>query len=151
MSLVNLSEIASNLKTQDNASIENPFYCVYEIETVVIDQDYSSRFKTEHVWISDEGCEFNKGDKEFEALEIFGSDDEVTIDGTKYYKVRQSLIPRFVTACLTKVGADRYIAANGHNLNKPYIYIHSLNRNAEMVGLRNHIINTYEGESEYAK
>lgn len=43
---------------------------------------------------------------------------------------------RFVTACFTRKGAEAYIAANGHNLREPFIYVASLFRNREMIGLR---------------
>ena len=148
MSLVDLRKIAQNIVSQDCRSTASPFYCVYDVEYVIIDSEYSSRFDTRSVWVSDEGVDFSKGDKEFDALEVFGADDEVTIDGTKYNKILQSIIPRFVTACLTEVGANNYLEANGHNLNQPYIYVHSLNRNAEMIGLRNHLCDTYGGDDE---
>ena len=45
-----------------------------------------------------------------------------------------------MTACLTRQGAEDYIACNGHNLTKPYIYVESLYRNAEMIALRYHLM-----------
>ena len=48
-----------------------------------------------------------------------------------------------MTACLTEMGANAYLKADGHNLNEPYIYVHSLNRNEEMIGLRNFITDTF--------
>jgi hypothetical protein len=57
-----------------------------------------------------------------------------------YERVWYRIVPRFVTACLTRKGAEDYIACNGHNLTNPYIYVESLYRNAEMIALRNHLM-----------
>lgn len=146
MSGINLKQLSENIKTQDSRSTSSPFYCIYELESVFIDSEYSSRFKTEYVWVSDEGCDFTKDDKEFESLNFLCDGDEITVDGTRYNKSCRSLIPRFVTACFTEAGANDYLDADGHNLNRPYIHVHSLNRNAEMIGLRNHL--SILGESD---
>lgn len=149
MSLVDLKKMAQNIVSQDARSTASPFYCVYDIEYVIIDSEYSSRFDTQYVWASDEGCSYSEDDKEFDALELLCCGGyEITVDSVKYEKIRQSIVPRFVTACLTEVGANDYLKANGHNLNKPYIYVHSLNRNDEMIGLRNHLVNTYGEKHE---
>ena len=143
MSAINLKQLSENIKGQDNRSTASPLYCIYDVEYVVIDSEYSSRFDTQYVWVSDEGCSYSEDDSEFDALEVLCGDNEITIDGIKYEKVRQSIVPRFVTACLTEVGANNYLQANGQNLSKPYIYVHSLNRNDEMIGLRNFITDTF--------
>ena len=47
---------------------------------------------------------------------------------------------RFITACLTKKGAERYIAEHAHRLHKPFVFVDSLYGNAEMLALRNHLM-----------
>lgn len=42
----------------------------------------------------------------------------------------------FVTVCFTYQGCKDYLAVNGHNLNQPFIYVHSLFRNSEMLSIR---------------
>lgn len=146
MSGINLKQLAENIKTQDSRSTSSPLFCVYDIGYVVHDDDYSSSFDTEEVWVDDEGNSFSKNDGEFKALETLCDGNEITVDGTRYNKICRSLIPRFVTACFTEAGANDYLDADGHNLNRPYIHVHSLNRNAEMIGLRNHL--SILGESD---
>ena len=143
MSLIDLKKVAQDIASQDNRSTANPLYCIYDIEYAVIDNEYSSRFDTQEVWVSDEGCILSESDQEFNALNALCDGDEITVNGTRYNKLTHSKIPRFVTACLTEVGANAYLKANGHNLNEPYIYVHSLNRNEEMIGLRDFITDTF--------
>ena len=145
MNSLNLKQLAENIRTQDNRITQNPIFCVYEKEYVVLNHEYSSRFDTRYVWVSDEGCTFTVDDKEFSALDNLTGRDEITVDGIKYEKICQSIIPCFITAFFSENGANEYLRVNGHNLNEPYIHIHSLNRNAEMIGLRNHLINDFEG------
>ena len=47
---------------------------------------------------------------------------------------------RFITACLTKKAAERYIAEHSHRLHKPFVYVDTLYGNAEMIDLRNHLM-----------
>lgn len=42
----------------------------------------------------------------------------------------------FVTACFTEEGAKDYLRQNQHRLTKPFIYVTSLYRNDEMIGIR---------------
>jgi hypothetical protein len=51
-------------------------------------------------------------------------------------------VDRFVTACLTKRAAKDFIDRNSHRLHKPFLYVESLNRNEEMIELRNHLMET---------
>ncbi len=41
------------------------------------------------------------------------------------------------TCCFTEQGCKDYLAANGHNLRLPFIYVKSGFRNAEYIGIRN--------------
>lgn len=47
---------------------------------------------------------------------------------------------RFITACLTKKAAERYIAEQAHRLHKPFVYVDTLYGNHEMLALRNHLM-----------
>ena len=42
----------------------------------------------------------------------------------------------FATACFTEQGCKDYLAANGHNLKSPRVYVYSGYRNAEWIALR---------------
>lgn len=148
MSNLNLTELANNLKTQDNLGTNQPLYCVYSKRPIPIDDDCYSGIDVQTIWIDADDCqEVEDGDMS-DALSVMSdgeSEVEVTVGCCTYKYERKliGLIPVFVTACLTRAGADAYLAANGHNLKHPYIYVHSLNRNEEMIGLREHVINTF--------
>lgn len=151
MSFTNLCELANNLKTQDNLATQHPFYCVYSKRSIYIEDGYGG-METKDVWVdADDYCEVEDSEIS-EALSVIseGYDSvEVTVDDCKrqYHRKTVGLIPQFETACLTRAGAEAYLKANGHNLNQPYIYVHSLYRNDEMIGLREHVINNFSGES----
>lgn len=57
---------------------------------------------------------------------------------------RKSVAPkdnwRFITACLTKQAAERYIAKHSHRLHKPFVYVDTMYGNDEMIALRNHLM-----------
>ena len=141
MSDFNSVELSNLLQVQDNASTNNPLYCVYETEGVATDSNYRSRFESEYIWASSVCTQYDERDAEFDALELLSQDDEITVDGIEYQRIFQTLIPHFVTACLTKIAAEDYIKANKYNLKNPYIYVKSLNQNNEMIGVREFFLN----------
>lgn len=148
MSKLNLAGLANNLKTQDNLSTNQPLYCVYSKRPIPIDDDCHNGIDVQKIWIDADDYQ-EVSDKELsEALSVIAEGNaevKVTVDECEYSYERKlvGMIPVFVTACFTRAGADAYLAANGHNLEQPYIHVHSLNRNDEMIGLREHIINTF--------
>lgn len=151
MSGINLADLANHLKTQDNLATQHPIYCVYSTRTIYIEDGGYGGIETKEVWVdTDDYCEVE--DSEFsEALSVISdgySLVEITVDDCRkqYERKTVGIIPNFVTACFTRAGADAYLAANGHNLEQPYIYVHSLSRNDEMIGLREHLISTFQTE-----
>ena len=152
MSLVDLTELANNLNTQDNLATQHPLYCVYSKRPIPVDDDCYSGIDVQTIWIDADDCQ-EVGDKELsEAISVIAEGNaevKVIVDECEYNYERKlvGMIPVFQTACLTRAGADAYLEANGHNLNQPYIHVHSLNRNDEMIGLREHVINNFSGES----
>lgn len=147
MSLVNLTELSSNLKTQDNHGTNRPLYCVYSKRPMPID-DYCSGYDVQEVWIDTDDWQ-QVDDKELSqaltAIAEGNAEVKTVVDDYEcsYERKLVAMIPVFVTACLTRAGADAYLAANGHNLEQPYVYVHSLDRNDEMIGLRNFITDTF--------
>lgn len=147
----NVTELANNLNTQDNLATQYPFYCVYSKRSIYIEDGYGG-METKDVWVDDDDyCEVEDSEIS-EALSVISegySSVEVTVDDCKrqYHRKTVGIIPQFETACLTRAGADAYLEANGHNLNQPYIYVHSLYRNDEMIGLREYVLNKLSGES----
>ena len=147
MSKLNFAELASNLKTQDNLATQHPLYCVYSKRSMPID-DYCSGYDVQEIWIDTDDWQ-QVDDKELsQALTVIAEGNaevKTVVDDYEcsYERKLVAMIPVFVTACLTRAGADTYLEANGHNLEQPYIHVHSLNRNDEMIGLREHVINTF--------
>lgn len=63
---------------------------------------------------------------------------DVRIDGKRAHL--NSANWRFVTACLTKKAAERFIVEYSHRLHKPFVYVDTLYGNDEMLALRNHLM-----------
>jgi len=118
------------VRTQDNRITAEPMFCVQQR---IRDYGFSVDYTDNHVWIErDEGRE---ADAEQAAILDAGRKvDGVYPEGF----VRTGYRDRweFVTACFTKAGADAYIAANGHNLTEPRIYVESGYRNTEWIAVR---------------
>ena len=55
-------------------------------------------------------------------------------------KATYTEVDKFCAACFTRFGAESYLAANGHNLNQPFVYTESMHRNQEMIDIRKGLI-----------
>ena len=136
-----LSKLRTELQTQDNAITADPLFVVFQEERIFgVSQDYQTDGYT---WVGEDDSAVTADDDEAKVLDKLLDDDrELSIGGVTYQRVWYRIVPRFVTACLTRKGAEDYIARNGHNLTRPYIYVESLHRNEEMIALRNHLMET---------
>jgi len=136
-----LSALKTELQTQDNAITADPLFAVFQEERIYgVSQDYQTNGYT---WVGEDDSSVTADDDEAKVLDKLLDDDrELSIGGVTYQRVWYRIVPRFVTACLTRNGAEAFIARNGHNLTKPYIYVESLHRNEEMIALRNHLMET---------
>lgn len=136
-----LSKLRTELQTQDNAITSDPLFVVFQEDRIYgVSQDYQTNGYT---WVGEDDSSVTADDDEAKVLDKLLDDDrELSIGGVTYQRVWYRIVPRFVTACLTRKGAEDYIARNGHNLTKPYIYVESLHRNEEMIALRNHLMET---------
>jgi hypothetical protein len=124
------SIIGENIRTQDNRITSDPMFCVYQKREIVVDADYDY---DRIVWVDEDGNEANKlQSRRLELLhENFREPPE------KWRRVAVKDIDEFVTCCFTEQGCKDYLAANGHNLRLPFIYVKSGFRNAEYIGIRN--------------
>lgn len=148
MSLVNLAKTATELKRLNDISSYKQLFCVYAIDLVCANEEgrFSGFYKTEEIWLLDngEGETYESGEDRFHALEeLADGDNEVTVNDDEYIKLTVMLVPKFVTACFTHEAAADYIERSKHELNRPYIETTDLKRNAEMIGLRNFITDTF--------
>jgi len=130
-----LKEIANELQTQDNRATADPLFCVFEKEQICgMDPDYTDTYE----WVLDYDSE-TIGDaddlmRECELTEEQAENDDRFRKG--YYIERD----RFVNAHFTEKAALEHIRINGHNLRKPFVYVTSLFRCNEMVGIRNALL-----------
>ena len=132
MTAEQLTALSTELRTQDNAITADPLFVVFQEERIYgVSQDYQTNGFT---WVGADDDEAKVLDK------LLDEDRELSIGGVTFERVWYRIVPRFVTACLTRKGAENYISRNGHNLTKPYIYVESLHRNEEMIALRNHLM-----------
>lgn len=134
-----LSVLRTELQTQDNAITADPLFVVFQEERIYgVSQDYQTDGYT---WVGEDDSAVTADDDEAKVLDKLLDDGrDLSLGGVTYQRVQYRIVPRFVTACLTRQGAEDYIACNNHNLTKPYIYVESLYRNAEMIALRNHLM-----------
>lgn len=148
MSLVNLTKTATELKRLNEVSSYRQLFCVYEIDLVCANEEgrFSGFYKTEEIWLLDdgEGDTYEHWEDRFKALEeLADGDNEVTVNDNEYIKLTVMLVPKFVTACFTSEAAYEYIERSKHRLNRPYVETTDLKQNAEMLGIRNFITDTF--------
>ena len=134
-----LAALREELRTQDNACTADPLFVVFQEERIYgVSQDYQTNGYT---WVGEDDSSVAADDDEAKVLDQLLADDrELSIGGVTFERVWYRIVPRFVTACFTRKGAEDYMARNGHNLTKPYIYVESMYRNEEMIALRNHLM-----------
>ena len=134
-----LDALSTELRTQDNAITADPLFVVFQEERIYgVSRYYRNNGFT---WVCVDDSSVTADDDEAKVLDkLLDEDRELSIGNVTYERVWYRIVPRFVTACLTRKGAEAFIARNGHNLTNPYIYVESLHRNEEMIALRNHLM-----------
>lgn len=132
---VNLPEefavIGENLRTQDNRITSDPMFCIYQKEEIVVDEEYDH---DRIVWWNNEHCH-EASKLRAKRLELLHHDGRDTPEEWRRIAVKE--INDFVTCCFTEQGCKDYLAINGHNLRKPFIYVKSGFRNNEYQMIRN--------------
>ena len=136
MTTEQLEALREELRTQDNACTAEPMFVVYQVKRIYgLDLDYTE----ETTWTHAEGEETDPDI--IAALEALDDAGNLTVhDGTAYERVGYMDIDQFVTVCLTRKGAEEFIARMKHRLNKPHIDVDTFLRNEEMIALRNHLM-----------
>ncbi len=110
-----LQEIGEEIRTQDNAGTTHP---IFAVQQKIRDYGYHRERGEGRVWINEDGDE--------------PADGDTTGCEMVYYRDRWE----FITACFTRVAAQRYIDENQHNLKEPRIYVYSAHRNLEWRRIR---------------
>lgn len=125
--------MAHAMRTQDNASTAEPIFIVqqrhrlYGIDPDLVDDG-------EVVWLDccNDYCEV-EGDEAKALEEAYSETFEVP---GEYQRTGYQDDWEFVQPFFTRVGAEAYIVANGHNLTDPRIYVDSAYRNREWQAVR---------------
>jgi hypothetical protein len=141
---IDLKALGNEINKQDNRCTRDPLFVVFQKREIVVDEDYDYDFLG---WYDEDGhrADSSLDDKLNRAYRDIRSDwsysNEIEIcddeeETTTWKRLAVKEVDEFVTACFTEQGCKNYIVANGHNLNKPFIFASSLYRNHEMIGLR---------------
>ena len=141
MTAEQLTALSTELRTQDNAITADPLFVVYDKQRIYgLDIDHAEHY----CWLYPD-----RGDGQSEVadskmvtrlnhLESLGL--EPAISGVEYTRIGYVDVDRFITCCLTRKAATEFISSNSHRLRKPFVYVESLDRNSEMIALRNHLM-----------
>ena len=121
--------LRQQLLTQDGRGTADPFFVVFSKREIVVDSEYDhDRIVWWHKEDCVEACE--------RATRWLDYREDTFRDTGDWVKLAIKEIDQFETACFTEQGCKDYLAVNGHNLRKPFIYARSLFRNREMLELR---------------
>ena len=135
-----LRVIGEQLRTQDNLATSDPLFIVQQKRKVYgFEKGYAEALQDE-----DAGVSWINGEDELDITSRQGKYFEALIKGRDvpegWTRVRWKMRWEFVTACFTRKGCEDYIAANGHNLKSPRIYVASAYRNREWIALRQYLL-----------
>lgn len=141
-----IGDIAANLASQDNQMTSHPMFLVEQKRRHTgYDPVYAPNPEC-IVWIDGDGIvtdadEIKRLDEEFNRTAAEPGD-----------YIRSAYVDRweFVTACFTEQGCKDYIAANGHNLKEPRIYVASGYGNAEWQAVRQYLLSSASAVEELA-
>ena len=136
-----LAALREELRTQDNAITADPLFVVYDKQRIYgLDSDHAEHYCWLYPDRGDGRSEVT--DSELVArlnhLDSLGQEPEIA--GVQYALMGYLDVDRFITCCLTRKAAKLFIARNSHRLRKPFVYVESLDRNDEMIALRNHLM-----------
>jgi hypothetical protein len=121
------------INTQDNRGTDQPLFAVMEKrEFVTLDTHDHDRI----VWVETQSGDYNKASPSYaKTLEQKYQSSEDYPSHWERYAMKD--IDVFVTACFTEQGCIDFLARDGHNHTKPFIYAFGSFRNAEYQSLRN--------------
>lgn len=123
------AQIAADPK---NHATEHPLFVVFEWERI-----YGANDAEDHEWRSEDWTD--AADRET-ARSLDEQYAETGEEPAGWHRCLYTERRRFITACLTRDGAERFIAANSHRYNGAHVYVESLYRNEEMIAIRQHLM-----------
>ncbi len=127
-----LQAIGARIRTQDNRCTDQPMFVVLEKREIVTREGYDH---DRIVWFETKSGDYNEASevqvRRLEALRMGGRETP----GWERIAVKE--IDMFVTTCFTEQGCRDFLARDGHNHRKPFIYAYGSYRNAEYQAVRN--------------
>lgn len=140
--LAELRRIVARLADQDSECTKHPMYAVFRIVRHG-GMDPSLADYGNIMWVHEgEVCPESwwpvlNGAYECDLATVVIDGDEYRMSDFEQYGFSDE--SQIEQVCLTREGAERYLAADGHNLDcygKPFIRVESFNRNGEMIAIR---------------
>jgi len=131
--------VCATLATQDNMITSDPLFIVFQKQRL-----YGFETKDRDLpiaWLNAEG-DYEEADAEESAM-LEDEYQRYPEEPKGWVRTAYMDINEFVTACLTRAAAERYIEENSHNLNRPFIFCDSLYRNREMRAIRRAILESF--------
>lgn len=134
--------IGELITTQDSLYTADPLYVVFQNRRIYgIDTKHDGPV----VWYSIYG----EGEAEEEmAADLENAYQENSQEPEGWMRTSYVDVDVFCTACFTRNGCEEYLRVNGHNLNEPFIYVESLRRNEEMIGVRGLLVSAFRDRAE---
>jgi len=127
-----LQAIGERIRTQDNRCTDQPMFAVMEKRKIVAHEDYDH---DRIMWFESKSGDYNEANevqaRRLEVLRQYGRETP----GWERVAIKE--IDVFVTACFTEQGCKDFLARDGHNHRKPFIYAYGSYRNAEHQAVRN--------------
>jgi hypothetical protein len=130
--LAELESIGELINSQDNRCTDQPMFAVMEKRGILtLDTHDHDRIE----WVETESGDYCEADetkaRRLEALHQGHRDTP----GWERYAIKD--VDVFVTACFTEQGCKDFLARDGHNHRRPFIYAFGSYRNGEYQAVRN--------------
>ena len=136
-----LGRIGQRIAEQDNRFTDQPMFVVFQKQEHVVAEGYG---EDRAIWVDEDGYEADAATTDQlnrMRLSVSGHhfmEDEIELgeDRIEWRRLALKETDEFVTACFTEQGCKDFLAIQGHNLRRPFIYAAGSFRNQEFRDLR---------------
>ncbi|EQM71622.1 hypothetical protein L682_30025 [Aquipseudomonas alcaligenes OT 69] len=126
-----LLEAGQMIRTQDNRCTDAPLFAVMKKQAIVTSPDHDYDYIE---WVNVDDDYAVASDTKARRLEALYDGCRDVPEGWERFAMKE--IDVFVTACFTEQGCKDFLARDGHNHRKPFIYAFGSYRNAEFRAIR---------------
>ncbi|WP_165680127.1 hypothetical protein [Metapseudomonas otitidis] len=124
-------DVGQLIRTQDNRCTDAPLFAVMKKQAIVTSPDHDYDYIE---WVNVEDDYAVASDTKARRLEALYDGCRDVPEGWERFAMKE--IDVFVTACFTEQGCKDFLARDGHNHRKPFIYAFGSHRNAEFRAIR---------------